>query len=112
MKKIINIQEYINSGILEQYALGMTNVEQNVEIAEALKQYPELQKELSEIENSLELFAKQYAKPMPDYLKGRILRSIEKEKSLFNQVKNSGTGFLNYLLYLSIPLVISECLSI
>ncbi len=110
MKKIINIQEYINSGILEQYALGFTTPNQNVEIAEVLKQYPELQKELSAIENSLELFAQQYAKPMPAYLKDRVFRSIEKEKSNLDQTKNSGTSFLNYLLYLSIPLLIVSTL--
>lgn len=106
MNRKIDIQEYIQSGILEQYALGLTTVEQNNEIVELLKQYPELQKELNEIEGSLELFAKQYAKPMPDYLKGRILKGIEKEKASSNESKGNGNSFLNYLMYLAIPVLI------
>lgn len=111
MNKKINIQEYIESGILEQYALGLTTAEQNAEIAEVLKQYPELQKELTAIENGLELFAKQYSKPMPAYLKDRVLRGIEQEKNKLNLAKSdSGTTFLNYLLYLAIPVLIVSTL--
>jgi anti-sigma-K factor RskA len=97
VKKEINIEEYINSGVLEQYALGLTSVTESEEIALLLKQYPELRSELSKIEESLEIFAKQYAKPLPDYLKTKILNSIEVEKTRTDlHGKNS---FLNYFLY-------------
>lgn len=104
MNRNINIQEFIDSGILEQYALGLTSASQNEEIAGLLKEYAELRKELKEIENSLELFASQYAKPMPDHLKEKIMKQIENERSNLNKQSGSGSSFLNYLLYLAVIL--------
>lgn len=110
MNQKIDIQAYILSGILEQYALGITTAEQNEEIAVLLKQYPELQKELMDIEKSLEVFAQQYAKPMPAYLKERVLRNIEQEKSLLKTSADSINKNLKYVLFLSLPILLFSTL--
>lgn len=77
MESKFNIQEYIESGILEQYALGLTSPEENMQIAQYLNQYPELQTELIQIESALEKYARQYDKPMPQALKNKILDTIQ-----------------------------------
>ena len=55
MNQKINIQEIKDSGILEQYALGLTDAKQNEEINKWLADSDELQLELKEIQNSLEI---------------------------------------------------------
>ncbi|HRG33046.1 MAG: anti-sigma factor [Saprospiraceae bacterium] len=81
MKELLDIKKYIESGILEEYALGLTSQEQNIEILENLKKYPELSKELSQIEDSLEAYSNLYAKPISPDLKSKILENIFSEKN-------------------------------
>jgi len=49
----MNIEEYISSGTLELYVFGLLSESENEEISEILKKYPEIEKEVTEIENSL-----------------------------------------------------------
>lgn len=84
MNQKINIQEIKDSGILEQFALGLTDAKQNVEINSWLAASPELQSELIEIQNSLEVFASQYAVPVPDRIKTNIIQRIEQESKLLD----------------------------
>jgi anti-sigma-K factor RskA len=70
--------DIISSGLLEQYALGITSPEENLLVQDALKKYPEVRKELTEIESSLEDYAASYAmKPSAD-VKTKILSQIKK----------------------------------
>jgi anti-sigma-K factor RskA len=50
----LNIKEYISSGVLEAYALGDLTAGQHGEVEKALQQYPELKKELRQIEEAQE----------------------------------------------------------
>ncbi|MBL7819628.1 MAG: anti-sigma factor [Saprospiraceae bacterium] len=79
MNQKINIQEIKDSGILEQYALGLTDAKQNEEINKWLADSDELQLELKEIQNSLEIFATQYAVPVPGRVKTNIIQRIGQE---------------------------------
>lgn len=97
MKELLDIKKYIESGILEEYALGLTSQEQNIEILENLKKYPELSKELSQIEDSLEAYSNLYAKPMSPDLKSKILENIFSEKNTIPK-QNSWKNKLPYLL--------------
>lgn len=101
MKEEFNIKEYIDSGILVEYALGLCTTNQNMEIFEKLQLYPELQNELIKIENSLEAFARHYSKPVPDYLKERIMWNIEQEKTFDNSKRGIGKNYFSYLFYVS-----------
>jgi hypothetical protein len=78
MKPIQNIQEYIDSGILEQFVLGMTTPEQNAEILQYKNNYPEIAEEIALIENALEQFGQAFAKPMPQPVKDKILNEVNK----------------------------------
>ncbi|MEO6190689.1 MAG: anti-sigma factor [Saprospiraceae bacterium] len=85
MERQFNIQEYIDSGILEQFSLGLTSPEENVEILSILQQHPELKSELSAIDNALESYASQYSMPLSNDFKNKILESISKPPSIPNQ---------------------------
>jgi anti-sigma-K factor RskA len=51
----VNQKEYIESGILEAYALNDISAEEKLEVEANLKRYPELRAELDKIERSMEL---------------------------------------------------------
>jgi mannose-6-phosphate isomerase-like protein (cupin superfamily) len=58
---MLNQKEYIESGILEIYALGLATKEQATEIEIYSQQYPEIRNEISRISDDLEFFAKKNA---------------------------------------------------
>lgn len=91
--------------MLELYALGLTNEEQNAEISELLQNYPELRKELQDIQNSLERFASNYSEPMPDDLKQMIMTKIRNEKIDSTDIKNTNIRFLRFFNYLALAVL-------
>lgn len=56
-----NPEEYIKSGILEMYVLGLTSDEESIAITKLSSTYPEIKKEIEYIENSMMLYAEQKA---------------------------------------------------
>jgi len=57
----MNIQEYIDSGILELYVLGSTSETETEELLHYKEQYPQVQKALYELEIDMERVAQQMA---------------------------------------------------
>src|ERR1700748_1598410 len=72
----MNIQEYINSGTLEEYCLGLLNPEEQAGVLEMCTRYPEIKKELVIIENAVESIAANVAQTPDERLKQRILNSL------------------------------------
>lgn len=72
----MDIKKYIESGILEDYILGLISDSQIKEVEQNLLQYPELKKELNQIEDALATYAQAKAKPMPAGLSAQIMQSI------------------------------------
>lgn len=99
MNKLKNIQEYIDSGILEQYVLGMTTPEQNREIQSYSALHPEIKAEIEQIESTLENYTKAYSKPLPDSFISKVLEKIKSEP-IHNSSKSK--TWLNYLLGLTV----------
>jgi anti-sigma-K factor RskA len=52
----VNIKEYISSGILESYVLGVLTDQEKAEVEKNLRQYPDLQRELRQVEDTQEEF--------------------------------------------------------
>lgn len=73
----MNIQEYISSGILEQYVLGTLSVGEAREVIANAAQYPEIRVELEAIEIALEQYAISNAVTPPEGLKTIILEKID-----------------------------------
>ena len=72
----MNIKDYISSGILESYALGDLSESERAEVERNLAQYPELQKELALIEETMEAFLMKAGKEPRANVKEKIFASI------------------------------------
>lgn len=72
----MNTQDYIKSGILEAYALGLVSVEEQMEIEILLANNAELRSELSKIEADIERSAMASAVAPPTFVKENVMASI------------------------------------
>lgn len=75
----MNINDYISSGILEQYVLGDISPQEKKEVECMSHIYPEIKDELVKTQVALEGFAMDNAVQPPSYLKKNIFEQIEKE---------------------------------
>lgn len=78
----MNLKEYIESGILESYALGELDARQRQEVEAHVAMHAELRKELQAIEEATQLLImKSGRSPLPG-LKERILKSAQGGKQI------------------------------
>lgn len=75
----MNIQEYIASGILESYVLGLANEKEIAEIEQLALQSPEIKAEIRAIEDALESYAFANSEAPPAHLQGQIWDKIVAE---------------------------------
>ncbi|WP_439556690.1 anti-sigma factor [Dyadobacter sp.] len=68
----MNIQAYIESGILEEYVLGTVSPQEKQEVECMSHIYPEIKEELLRTENALEEYALKHQTPPPASLKESI----------------------------------------
>ena len=71
-----DIKEYMESGVLELYALGDVTLAEKAEVEAMALKYPAVKAELNEIERSMELFAQTNAIDPAEGLRDRILNSV------------------------------------
>lgn len=64
----MDIQEYINSGILELYVYGALSEKESREVTRELKKYPEVKAEVEEIEEALMMLSKAVAPNNAEHL--------------------------------------------
>ena len=63
---MMNIPDYISSGILEMYVLGDTDIAESLQVEQIAAEYPEVRNEINSISASLEAYAGAHAiKPDP-----------------------------------------------
>ncbi len=72
----MNIQDYIASGILEQYLMGLLTDTERQEVERNLAQYPELREELDRLEHTLESYLSLHRRPAPPGLDAEVLKRI------------------------------------
>lgn len=72
----MNKEEFISSGLLELYALRISSPEETREVEESLERYPELRKELEEIEMSLENYAQANSITPSSSVKEKLFQQI------------------------------------
>ncbi|MEQ1745448.1 MAG: anti-sigma factor [Saprospiraceae bacterium] len=72
----MDIRSFIQSGILESYALNQCSPEERAEVERVAAAHPEVRAELVAIEQALEQVAFANAVPPPSGLKERILQSL------------------------------------
>jgi anti-sigma-K factor RskA len=73
----LNVQEYIASGILESYVLGVTSAEESAEVQRLAAQHPEIQAELNTLSAALEEYALTFEQEPPAHLRQRVLGALE-----------------------------------
>lgn len=78
----MNIKEYISSGVIEAYVLGIATDDEVREIEQLKTQYPELLIAIQEQEALLGQYAQAHAIAPPPQLKQNIWKAIQEEKQL------------------------------
>lgn len=95
----MDINEYINSGIVELYALNALTSQEKAEFEQKLMLYPELKTELLKVQEGLEVYLMSKAtNPRPD-VRTKILAAIEevpKKKSSGKVLPIDGNNSLTY----------------
>jgi len=77
----MNIQAYIESGILEEYVLGTVSPQEKQEVECMSHIYPEIKEELLRTERALEEYALKHQTPPPASLKEEIFAQMNFEKA-------------------------------
>ncbi|MGJ7031304.1 anti-sigma factor domain-containing protein [Niabella hirudinis] len=72
----MDIQEYIKSGIIESYVLGIADAEEAAELERMRSLHPEVHAALLEFEKELELMAQKNAIPVKEATKHQILKNL------------------------------------
>lgn len=96
----MNIELYIQSGIVESYALGLASVSERQEFEHLMPHYPELKTALSDFEYHLELFAIEHEIPPPPGVREQIearLRETPVVRSRNERGSRSGDGGSTYI---------------
>lgn len=97
-----NLNEYISSGILELYVYGALTDAESREVSKTLKEFPEVRKEVEEIEAALQSLASSAAPYKPEGLLASIRtkladRSRAKVVELGEGEKSSRTPWFAYI---------------
>jgi hypothetical protein len=87
----VNIELYIQSGIVESYVLGLATASEREEFEQLMPHYPELKTVLSDFEYQLELFAIDNEIPPPPELREKIEARI-REKPVVRTEPDSRRG--------------------
>jgi len=74
MKEVL---EYIQSGILEMYVLGITSPGQTIEVEKMAQQYKEIRDELDKINENIELYARLHAITPSPLVKPMLMATID-----------------------------------
>jgi anti-sigma-K factor RskA len=72
----VNVQEYIESGIIESYVMGLASESERSEFERLCSQYPELVAARRKFEESLEGYASENAVTPPPEVKVKVLEAI------------------------------------
>lgn len=74
----MKLDEYINSGILEEFCLGVLSDDEAKKVATLAKKYPPIQEELDKIQNALEFVDRKSAVSPSRQVKKAVMESITK----------------------------------
>ena len=72
----MNLQEYIASGVIESYVMGLASESERAEFEQLCTQYPELVAARRDFEERLEEYASEHSVPPPQEVKVKVLEAI------------------------------------
>jgi anti-sigma-K factor RskA len=118
----LNIQQYIESGIIETYVLGLASPSESAEFEQLCAQYPELVAARTKFEEGLEKHALANAELLSTGVKVKVLEAIgdttaagaresvslnpPKIITMQNESKKGSSGWLRYIAAASVVLLI------
>ncbi len=73
----MDIQAYIESGVIESYVLGMADSQEAAELEQLSRQHPEIRKAIDAFELALEKTALANAMPPPAHVKEQLFASLD-----------------------------------
>lgn len=79
---MINIEQYINSGIIEHYCLGLASEAEAAELEQHCHKYEEIRIALEQHQAAMENYIGQYEKKAPNNLLAGILTGINHDQKL------------------------------
>lgn len=82
-------EEFIKTGLCEQFVLGLTSPEENELVEEMLLKYPELKSDCLKLEGCMEQYARAHAIPPPTTLRKSVLSKIDELDAIQQVEKNS-----------------------
>ncbi|MCB0635045.1 MAG: anti-sigma factor [Lewinella sp.] len=82
-------EKFLQSGLLEQYVLGLTDEAEEQLVQQYLQTFPELQHEVDEMRRALEQYAAEHAIPPPKHLRKQVLTEIDQLASEKNSPAKS-----------------------
>ena len=85
----MDINNYINSGILELYVYGALSEEESAEVTRILKQYPEVLEEVEEIEKSLMNLSAAIAPGNPEFLINSIKEKLGGRDKVYPKIRRT-----------------------
>jgi quercetin dioxygenase-like cupin family protein len=86
---MIDIQQYIESGILEEYCSGCLPEDEQQQVITYCNLYPQIKAELNAIEAALEHYASMLAVEPGDHVKENFLKFVDEEEQALNAVINT-----------------------
>ncbi|MBA2612055.1 MAG: cupin domain-containing protein [Bacteroidetes bacterium] len=90
-----NVNEYINSGILEMYVLGLTSSEENNEVDQMAGSYPEVNAEIHAISKALITYSESNTNTIDPTIKPMVMATIDYTERLKNGEKPTVPPMLN-----------------
>ncbi len=91
----MNVNDYILSGILEQYVLGDVSPQEKQEVECLSHIYPEIKEELTKVEFALEGLALEYSASVPTHIKQNIFDLINSEETINTSQTTSNTKVIS-----------------
>lgn len=82
-------EEFIKTGLCEQYVLGLTTPEESELVEEMLLIYPELKGDCRGLENCMEKYARAHAIPPPATLRKSVLSKIDEMDAMEKAARNN-----------------------
>lgn len=113
----MNIKEYIQSGIIESYVLGLADAEERAELEQLRMQHPEIEQAITAFERELESSAQHHAVPVNPDIKANLFDQLGLKPDADNvpitndpkvvQFESGGkTPFIKYLAAASVILFV------
>ena len=98
----MNIKEYIESGILEEYVSGLLSEKENLEVDRIAGLYPEVQEEIDEIRSAYNLLSNRLGMSPDTSILEKSLKKIandqEESEEVIGEIKSERSGMLVYAI--------------